>query len=56
MYPLGRTADFKGDGKRGHAIFVELAAALAVFVGKFAVDDGGGDNLHDGSPLFRVGR
>ena len=45
MYPLGRAADFKGDGKRGHAIFAELAAALAVFVGKFAVGDGGGGNL-----------
>lgn len=52
VYPLGRAADFKGDGKHGHAIFAELAATLAVLVGKFAVDDGGGGNLHDGSPCF----
>ena len=48
MYPLGRAADFKGDGERGHAIFAELAAALAVTVDKFAVGDGGGGNLHGG--------
>ena len=52
VYPLGRAADFKGDGKHGHAIFAELAATLAVLVGKFAVGDGGGGNLHDGSPCF----
>lgn len=56
VYPLGRAADFKGDGERGHDVFAELAAALAVFVGKFAVGDGGGGNLYDGSPLFQVER
>lgn len=38
-----------------HPVFTKLTTALAVLVGKFAVDDGGGGNLHDGSPLFRVG-
>ena len=37
-----------------HPVFTKLAVALAVLVGKFAVDDGGSGNLHDGSPLFRV--
>ena len=31
---------------------LQLAAALAVLVGKFAVDDGGSGNLHDVSPCF----
>ena len=49
---LQRSADFKGNRISRHAIFTKLTAALAVFIGKFAVDDGGGGNLHDGSPLF----
>jgi len=39
-----------------HPVFTKLAVALAVLVDKFAVGDGGGGNLHDGSPLFRVER
>ena len=36
-----------------HIVFTKLAVALAaVLVDKFAVDDGGGGNLHDGSPRF----
>ena len=36
-----------------YSVFTKLTAALvAVLVGKFAVDDGGGGNLHDGSPCF----
>ena len=35
-----------------HPVFNKLAVALAVLVDKFAVDDGGSGNLHDGSPCF----
>ena len=39
-----------------HPVFTKLTTALAVFVGKFAVDDGGGGNLHGGLLYFRVER
>ena len=53
---LRRAADFKGNQISRHAVFTKLTAALAVLVGKFAVDDGGGDNLHGGLLYFRVER
>ena len=35
-----------------HPVFTKLTTALAVLVGKFAIDDGGDGNLHDDSPVF----
>ena len=36
-----------------HPVFTKLTtAALAVLVGKFAVDDGGDGNVRDDSPMF----
>ena len=37
---FGRAADFKGDGVSRHVVRTKLAAAFAVFVFKFAVDNG----------------
>jgi hypothetical protein len=49
---LRHAADFKGNRISRHPIFTTLTAALAVLVSKFAVDDGGGGNLHDVSLCF----
>ena len=49
---LRGAADFKGNQISRHAVFTNLTAALAVLVGKFAVDDGGDGNLRDDSPMF----
>jgi hypothetical protein len=35
-----------------HPVFIKLTTALAVLVGKFAIDDGGDGNFHDDSPVF----
>lgn len=51
---LRRAADFKRNRISRHAVFTKLTAALAVLVGKFAVDDGGGGNLHGDSCIFGV--
>jgi len=44
----GRVADVERDGVGRHAVRAELAAAFAETVGKFAVDNRAGVDLHDG--------
>ena len=52
---LRRVADFKGNRISRYPVFTKLTAALAVTVDKFAVGDGGGGNLYDGSHYVYLG-